>query len=93
MLSLDGLYVAECLKLTVPAQETVTVNRIMVLKFKKMKLPFWGKVGKDIEKFLIVSSEDLEDRMDVDVWVDKIKEMENVEITECSYNMEALLGK
>ena len=58
-----------------------------------MKLPFWCKVGKDIEKFLIVSSEDLEDRMDVDVWVDKIKEMENVEITECSYNMEALLGK
>ena len=31
--------------------------------------------------------------MDVDVWVEKIKEMENVEITECSYNMEALLGK
>ena len=60
---------------------------------KKMKLPFWCKVGKDIEKFLIVSSEDLEDRMDVDVWVEKIKEMENVEITECSYNMEALLGK
>ena len=40
-----------------------------------------------------MSSEDLEDRMDVDVWVEKIKEMENVQITDCSYNMEALLGK
>ena len=62
---------------------------------KTMKSPFLCtfKVGKDIEKFLIVSSEDLEDRMDVDVWVEKIAEMENVEISECSYNMEALLGK
>ena len=66
------------------------------LKLKMMiKATIKGQiqVGKDIEKFLIVSSEDLEDRMDVDVWVEKIKEMENVEITECSYNMEALLGK
>ena len=41
----------------------------------------------------MVSSEDLEDRMDVDIWVEKIKAMENVEIKECSYNMEVLLGK
>ena len=58
-----------------------------------ISFPVQIQVGKDIEKFLIVSSEDLEDRMDVDVWVEKIKEMENVQITDCSYNMEALLGK
>ena len=51
------------------------------------------QVGKDIEEFMIVSSEDLEDRMDVNIWVDRVKSMENVEIKECSYNMEALLGK
>ena len=46
-----------------------------------------------LSKFHESTLEDLEDRMDVDVWVEKIKEMGNVEITECSYNMEALLGK
>ena len=51
------------------------------------------QVGEDIQRFLVVSSEDLEDRLDVDIWVDKIKSMENVEIKECSYNMEVLLGK
>ena len=28
-----------------------------------------------------------------DIWVNKIKSMEEVEIKECSYNMEVLLGK
>ena len=51
------------------------------------------QVGKDTEEFLTVTSADLEDRMNVDIWVNKIKSMEEVEIKECSYNMEVLLGK
>ena len=40
-----------------------------------------------------MTSADLQDRMNVDIWVNKIKSMEEVEIKECSYNMEVLLGK
>ena len=51
------------------------------------------KVDENIKEFLAVSDEELEDRMDVDLWIDKVANMNQVEIKECSYDMRKLLGK
>lgn len=50
-------------------------------------------VGNDTKKFLDVNKSELEDRMDVDIWVEKVANMNNVQIKECSYDMNKLLGK
>ena len=51
------------------------------------------KVDNDIQRFLVVSKADLEDRMDVDLWLNKINSREPVDFKLCPYNMETLLGK
>lgn len=73
-LSLDGLYMANCLKLSVPAAESITIS-------------------EDVRAFMDVKEDDLEDRMDVDIWTTKVNTMEEVKLKECPYNMQELLGK
>ena len=50
-------------------------------------------VANETKKFLDVDKSELEDRMDVDIWVEKVASMNNVQIKECSYDMNKLLGK
>ena len=50
-------------------------------------------IENDTKKFLDVDENELEDRMDVDIWVEKVAGMSNVQIKECSYDMNKLLGK
>ena len=73
-LSLDGLYMANCLKLSVPAADSITIS-------------------EDVREFIEVKEDDLEDRMDVDIWTRKVNTMEEVKLKECPYNMQELLGK
>ena len=73
-LSLDGLYIANCLKLSVPVTESIAIS-------------------EDVREFMEVKEEDLEDRMDVDIWTRKVNTMGEVTLKECPYNMQELLGK
>ena len=50
------------------------------------------QVDNDIKRFLVVSKSDLEDRMDVDLWINKINSKEQVDLKQCPYNLETLLG-
>ena len=73
-LTLDGLYMANCMQLSVPVAESI-------------------KVSDDVREFMEVNEDDLEDRMDVDIWTRKVNTMEEVKLKECPYNMLDLLGK
>ena len=50
-------------------------------------------VDKDLKSFMDVSREDLDDRMDVDLWIKLFNTSDSVDLKECPYNMERLLGK
>lgn len=68
------MYLANCLKLSVPASESVNIS-------------------EDVREFMEVKEDDLEDRLDVDIWTRKVSTMEDVKLKECPYNMDELLGK
>ena len=91
-MSLDGLYLADCMKLSMPISDSIKVSRKDMLK-KLLVSHIFSQVEKDVKEFMVVNKSDLEDRMDVEIWTKKVNAMDNVMLKECPYNMDELLGK
>ena len=91
-MSLDGLYLADCMKLSMPISDSIKVSRKDMLK-KLLVSHIFSQVEKDVKEFMVVDKSDLEDRMDVEIWTKKVNAMDNVMLKECPYNMDELLGK
>ena len=88
-LSLDGLYLADCIKLSVPACESVQVFSPCPLSTVEDVLL---EVGAEVEQFLALGEAELEARLDVALWTGKVAAMGEVRLEESPYNMATLLG-
>ena len=94
-LSLDGLYLADCIKLSVPACESVQVFLPFPVQYSTIQYSRGCvdvEVGADVDQFLAVGEAELEARMDVALWTGKVAAMGEVRLEESPYNMATLLG-